>query len=269
MPEDLLDARAGGKQPSKHVSFDGDDEDFEGASTPDSAQERSSLSVKRPSLTDEDDDADVEDNDQDMASDLARSVSAVESVYQEMDSHSGNADAVVEATVITHDFLEPVEVNEDLAEQATDVEVAPLVENETENRAESNDFEQSQVHAQVQAQDQSHDSQHSSAFEATSAPEYPEVPIAAEVDPVTGIYRLKTKAEQEEADREELRQQNHGHNDNGDESDRQSDSEQTQAQNQNDASGDFSQLRIPITSSGYASDNVSTDERTEYGDDQQ
>lgn len=284
MPEDLLDARAAGKQPTKHVSFEGEDDEFDGASTPDSDQERSSLSVKRPSLTDEDDDENGDgdsegndENDQDMASDLARSVSAVESVYQEMDSHSGNADAVVEATVITHDFLEPVEVNDSLAE-ATDVEAAPLAEttsehssqNSYESNSESSENSGTSAYAGFAYNEQSASDGSDESSEA-AAEEEPEMPIAAEVDPVTGVYRLKTRAEQEEADREEYRQ-SHGHS--GEHQHQNGEQSHEAPAGESQGGDDFGQLRIPITSSGYASENAddsarSESGRTEYGDDQQ
>ncbi len=266
MPEDLLDARAAGKSLGKRGSFDGDSEDYAGHG--EDEHETPSLSVKRPSLTDEDDDFSDEGNDdgsdQDMAADLARSVSAVESVYQEMDSHSGahiEIDKVVEATIITNDFLEPVELDES---NLDDGQVALEVEAISESASVSDEHQPNDDHPGHSAVE-----------------EIPETPIAAEVDPVTGIYRLKTKAEQEEADRQQhvLDQQNHEHDNSESHSDsngtRHNSAEQPNFNSEDEAAhsgGEFSQLRIPIASTASVSDSPSGDDEgdrpsTEYGGD--
>jgi Rne/Rng family ribonuclease len=300
MPEDLLDARASGKAPSKRVNFDGDDyeghEGHEGHSGQgEDEHETGSLSVKRPSLSDDDDD-DFGDDDQDMAADLARSVSAVESVYQEMDSHSGahiEIDKVVEATIITNDFLEPVELREsegvelgqDLAQDAAlDVEaIAEAAEPET-NYAEANYAETNYAETNYEGFGEAAEHRHDAGSNGYAEPaaqsvveEIPETPIAAEVDPVTGIYRLKTKAEQEEADRQQTSNEQAN-----DSSDLATDShgswlnstEPALFSSEDEAApvGDFSQLRIPIASTASVSDSPSGDEEgdrssTEYGGD--
>ncbi len=292
MPEDLLDARASGKAPSKRVNFDGDDyEGHEGHSGQgEDEHETGSLSVKRPSLSDDDDD-DFGDDDQDMAADLARSVSAVESVYQEMDSHSGahiEIDKVVEATIITNDFLEPVELREsegvelgqDLAQDAAlDVEAIAEAAEPENNYAETN-YAETNYEGFGEAAEHRHDAGsngHAEPAAQSVVEEIPETPIAAEVDPVTGIYRLKTKAEQEEADRQQTSNEQAN-----DSSDLATDShgswlnstEPALFSSEDEAApvGDFSQLRIPIASTASVSDSPSGDEEgdrssTEYGGD--
>jgi hypothetical protein len=220
-----------------------------------------------------------------MAADLARSVSAVESVYQEMDSHSGahiEIDKVVEATIITNDFLEPVELGEN---ENAEVGEAAEVAVEVEAIAESSEplYESFGDTAQHAAEHQ-HDS--ASNGHEQSAPsvveEIPETPIAAEVDPVTGIYRLKTKAEQEEADRQQTAAEA-ASDSASDSSDLATDSNRSWLNSNEPAlfssedestsnGGDFSQLRIPIASTASVSDSPSGDEEgdrssTEYGGD--
>lgn len=300
MPEDLLDARASGKAPSKRVNFDGDDyeghEGHEGHSGQgEDEHETGSLSVKRPSLTDDDDD-DFGDDDQDMAADLARSVSAVESVYQEMDSHSGahiEIDKVVEATIITNDFLEPVELGE--SAEAGEVEHAQFRHDEAEAAieveaiAETSEYqpvfegssagsgEHHSEHSEFEHHHDAGSNGHAETAAQSVVEEIPETPIAAEVDPVTGIYRLKTKAEQEEADRQQTSNEQAN-----DSSDLATDShgswlnstEPALFSSEDEAApvGDFSQLRIPIASTASVSDSPSGDEEgdrssTEYGGD--
>ncbi|MBP9094295.1 Rne/Rng family ribonuclease [bacterium] len=297
MPEDLLDARASGKAPSKRVNFDGDDyEGHEGHSESgrgEDEHETGLLNVKRPSLSDDDDD--FADDDQDMAADLARSVSAVESVYQEMDSHSGahiEIDQVVEATIITNDFLEPVELDGsegvELA-QADTLDVVDAEASEPELLYESSGVDPNVglsddlpagEHSSEYSGEHHHDSGsngHSEQIAHNVVEEIPETPIAAEVDPVTGIYRLKTKAEQEEADRQQTSNEQAN-----DSSDLATDShgswlnstEPALFSSEDEAApvGDFSQLRIPIASTASVSDSPSGDEEgdrspTEYGGD--
>lgn len=292
MPEDLLDARASGKVPGKRVNFDGDDyeghdghEGQSGAGNGDDEHETGSLTVKRPSLTDEDDD-EFGDDEQDMAADLARSVSAVESVYQEMDSHSGahlEIDKVVEATIITNDFLEPVELDEnaEVAEVAEfAVEVEAIAESSEPLYEGFGDTAQHAVEHQHDSASNGHEQSAPSVVE-----EIPETPIAAEVDPVTGIYRLKTKAEQEEADRQQTAAE--AASDSASESsDLATDSnrswlnsnepalfsseDEASSVSASNGGSDFSQLRIPIASTASVSDSPSGDEEgdrssTEYG----
>ncbi|MDP3508269.1 MAG: Rne/Rng family ribonuclease [Candidatus Melainabacteria bacterium] len=300
MPEDLLDARASGKVPGKRVNFDGDDyeghEGQSGSGNGDDEHDTGSLIVKRPHLTDEDDD-EFADDEQDMAADLARSVSAVESVYQEMDSHSGahiEIDKVVEATIITNDFLEPVELGESAeaeegehaqfrhnqAEAAVEVEaIAETSEHQTAYEGSgSGSGEHHSEHSEFEHQHDAASNGHNEEAAVSVAEEIPETPIAAEVDPVTGIYRLKTKAEQEEADRQQT-----AHEQANDSSDLASDShgswlnstEPALFSSEDEAApvGDFSQLRIPIASTASVSDSPSGEEEgdrssTEYsGDD--
>lgn len=155
MPEDLLDARAQGKQPAKQVSFDDDDEDDDGdtaggAGAQDShgtIEIRSDVFQPKKALYEERIVETEEESTTDLASDLAKSVSAVESVYQELDLFSAEETEFASATA------------------------APEVESEV-------------------------------VSEAAAAPITYEVesPYEAEVDPVTGIYRLKTKTAEDEAE---------------------------------------------------------------------
>ncbi len=266
MPEDLLDPRTA----FKSKRFEEPDEDDE---VHQAQEERANVST-RNSLTDSDDDDDDSDDDQDMASDLARSVSAVESVYQEMDSHSeANAGSDSDAhsddkPTTTHDFLEPVRLAGaelgHILETAVDfgVDVAKALINPNSAYAPSTE------------------SEHQQPEQAASAPsvEEPETPIAAEVDPVTGIYRLKTKAEQEAIDRAEDERANalrassdsdapwhqepalFGADDN-------QGTPESNSNNDSESGNEFSQLRIPITSNAYGSDAGSSEEgeNTEYG----
>ncbi|MDX1986297.1 MAG: ribonuclease E/G, partial [Candidatus Obscuribacter sp.] len=150
MPEDLLDARAQGKQPAKQVSFDDDDEDDDGdtaggAGAQDShgtIEIRSDVFQPKKALYEERIVETEEESTTDLASDLAKSVSAVESVYQELDLFSAEETEFASATA------EP-EVEKAAA--------APIT------------------------------------YEVES-------PYEAEVDPVTGIYRLKTKTAEDEAE---------------------------------------------------------------------
>jgi Rne/Rng family ribonuclease len=293
MPEDLLDARASGKAPGKRVNFDGDD--YEGheshAGHGEDEHETGSLIVKRPRLTDDDDD-EFADDEQDMAADLARSVSAVESVYQEMDSHSGahiEIDKVVEATIITNDFLEPVELGESAEAEAGEqaqfrhneaeaaVEVEAIAEEAEHQPVYEGSGDHHSEHSEFEHQHDAASNGHSEEAAVSVAEEIPETPIAAEVDPVTGIYRLKTKAEQEEADRQQT-----AHEQANDSSDLATDSNRSwlnsnepalfSSEDEAASVGDFSQLRIPIASTASVSDSPSGDEEgdrssTEYGGD--
>ncbi|CAF0800060.1 unnamed protein product [Rotaria sordida] len=280
MPEDLLDARAAGKAPGKRVNFDGDSDDFAGQA--DDEHETPSLNVKAPSLSDDDDDFNDEGSDQDMAADLARSVSAVESVYQEMDSHSGahiEVDQVVEATIITNDFLEPVELHESGSESGEAFEVETIGDGGDAGYSQdshSDDHHANSAFAHEHHEGSNGHSEHSDHSDNAAVEEVPETPIAAEVDPVTGIYRLKTRAEQEEADR-----QAHGHAHENSDANSESngawhDGGEQPAFNSDDeaahSGGDFGQLRIPIASAASVSDSPSGDEEgdrpsTEYGGD--
>jgi Rne/Rng family ribonuclease len=195
MPEDLLDSRVAGKLPSKHANFDGEDGDGEdGEAGVDKAEDAEvTLDLKSDSfghkplfsegLTED------EDFIQEMTSNLERSVSAVESVFQEMDSqlsdleahapghthdldhthdhgHSHDHDHHQEQATITHDHLEPVVAHGD----------GQSVENGL-SEGRDDDFESAQEET----------------YEPVSS-------ISAEVDPVTGIYRLKAKNESEESE---------------------------------------------------------------------
>lgn len=138
----------------------------------------------------------TEDEDfiQEMTSNLERSVSAVESVFQEMDSqladleapehghthehdhqhdhgHSHDHDHHEEQATITHDHLEPVVAHGDV--QSVDNGVIAGQDHDQDNM----------------------DSAQEEAYEPVSS-------ISAEVDPVTGIYRLKAKNESDESDEE-------------------------------------------------------------------
>ncbi|HNA73473.1 MAG TPA: hypothetical protein PKW73_09045, partial [Candidatus Obscuribacter sp.] len=147
--------RAQGKQPAKQVSFDDDDEDEDGdtaggAGAQDShatIEIRSDVFQPKKALYEERIVETEEESTTDLASDLAKSVSAVESVYQELDLFSAEETEFASATV----------------EAAADSEVVS---------------------------------------EAAAAPITYEVesPYEAEVDPVTGIYRLKTKTAEDEAE---------------------------------------------------------------------
>lgn len=203
MPEDLLDSRVAGKLPSKHVNFDGEDGDADSeagsGSRLDMAEDaevtldlKSESFGQKPLFTE----GLTEDEDfiQEMTSNLERSVSAVESVFQEMDSqladleapehghthehdhqhdhgHSHDHDHHEEQATITHDHLEPVVAHGDV--QSVDNGVIAGQDHDQDNM----------------------DSAQEEAYEPVSS-------ISAEVDPVTGIYRLKAKNESDESDEE-------------------------------------------------------------------
>jgi hypothetical protein len=193
MPEDLLDSRVAGKLPSKHTNFEGEDGEAEdGEAGIDKGEDAEvTLDLKSDSfghkplfsegLTED------EDFIQEMTSNLERSVSAVESVFQEMDSqlsdleahepghtheldhthdhgHSHDHDHQQEQATITHDHLEPVVAHGD-------------------GRSVDNGLSEGRDDDMESAQEET--------YEPVSS-------ISAEVDPVTGIYRLKAKNESEE-----------------------------------------------------------------------
>lgn len=198
MPEDLLDSRVAGKVPPKHVNF-GNDDDSEGEGQEGGDEAEVNLDLKsetfshKPLFTE----GLTEDDDlvHDMAASLERSVSAVESVFQEMDGdepvlgvagqgadhHDGHHqhadnhhyghefDAQENSAVITHDHLEPVSTDSMILQDSSE-----SAEHETRAQLEA-----------VQEE----------LYEPVST-------ISAEVDPVTGIYRLKAKSENEEAELE-------------------------------------------------------------------
>lgn len=150
MPEDLLDARAQGKPAMKQVNFD-DDEDTTGGGEVEVEMKTENFQPKSALFEDTVVEFEEEPT-QDMASDLAQSVSAVESVYQELDMSLNSLPPVEELTI------------EDLVDEAN----AP-------------EMEETPAHV------------------GTPAAEHEiESPYAAEVDPVTGIYRIKPKAQEEE-----------------------------------------------------------------------
>lgn len=147
MPEDLLDSRAQGKQPVKQVSFD-DEEDEDNSSAHSSADShdgedleiniKADLFQPKKALYEEAVEFE-EDNTRDLASDLAKSVSAVESVYQELDlGESELPDA------------------EEISNSEVELDAPAPITYEVEN------------------------------------------PYAAEVDPVTGVYRLNLKPKSQE-----------------------------------------------------------------------
>jgi len=277
MPEDLLDPRSQGK--GKHINFDDHDDDID--AVPAHEDDRAHTPI-RNSLTDSDDDDDSDDE-QDMASDLARSVSAVESVYQEMDSHSGAqsdsnsetySESGGEAPTTTHDFLEPVKLVgseighmfESAVDFGKDIAASLLNPNYSSPSEGSHDRHETQEHHHGDV--------------ALSAPvEEPEPPIAAEVDPVTGVYRLKTKAEQEAIDRAEDERANSLREASASDApwhqepalfgadDNQGNSE-SNSNNDSESNNEFGQLRIPITSNAYGSDSGSiSEEGDDHGND--
>ncbi|MBK7836983.1 MAG: Rne/Rng family ribonuclease [Candidatus Obscuribacter sp.] len=150
MPEDLLDARAQGKPAMKQVNFDDEDDTNGGGEL---EVEIKTENFQPKSALFEDTVVEYEEEPtQDMASDLAQSVSAVESVYQELDMSLGSMPPVEELTI--EDLVD--EANAPEMEEAPAPVGTPFVEHEIES------------------------------------------PYAAEVDPVTGIYRIKPKAQEEE-----------------------------------------------------------------------
>jgi ribonuclease E len=157
MPEDLLDNRASGKGLSKKMSFDEEHDDSDesynnnqGHDDRGAAQEASMKGQQEEGFFSESFSEEEEANfSLDLASDLAIHVSAVESVFQELDAHARQEEPAQE--VAAH-----VE------------EEAPLL---FENPVEV----------------------------TTVAPE----PLGAEIDPVTGIYRLKARANSVEGDSEQ------------------------------------------------------------------
>lgn len=157
MPEDLLDSRAQGKQPVKQVNFD-DEEDDENSSdssdhgTSHGGGEDLEINIKadvfqpKKALYEEEVVEFEEDNTRDLASDLAKSVSAVESVYQELDLGDSELPDAEEITI----------ENDSHAGSEVEIEAPAPITYEIET------------------------------------------PYAAEVDPVTGVYRLNLKPKSQE-----------------------------------------------------------------------
>ncbi|MBS1989501.1 MAG: Rne/Rng family ribonuclease [Cyanobacteria bacterium SZAS LIN-3] len=199
MPEDMLDSRVAGKPPLKHNRFDdgdeegGDDEEviIDVKATPVGGQKN--LFVE--GLSDEDDGEYTED----LAMDLARSVSAVESVYQEMDMHDSNREANHEHGYEHQegDQTETIHVIEvDYPGVYADVPVVTDgMDHDGEHEGHSHEAEGAEEevqHIDVEVPSESDgDDDHEPEVEVESA-------IAAEIDPVTGIYRLKPKASSED-----------------------------------------------------------------------
>ena len=164
MPEDMLDQRASGQAINKKIQFD-DEHDEEGGEQEFGQVEQSkNADFSTPNFSEEE-----EGNfGQDLASDLAAHVSAVESVFQEMDAHaqsnSGQETEQLSLDLQSHDHLESADHDQG-GDTADNLE--PIVLTETA-------LDQSQNQEQDQDQDQ------------------------AQVDPVTGVYRLKPKSQENE-----------------------------------------------------------------------
>ena len=193
MPEDLLDARVSGKSPSKHNRYvdNDDDDDLEGADT---SNEANIVDVQVKTSSGDDEDGDFTE---DLAMDLARSVSAVESVYQELDSHDAARDQNQNDQGGNEDRYEHQEGDHTETIHVIEVDYPGVHSADAvvfDGTAEHPSHDQQVVDYQVDSDDNASDDDQAEvdveSHEANST--------AAEIDPVTGIYRLKPKANSEE-----------------------------------------------------------------------
>lgn len=200
MPEDLLDSRAAGKPPIKHSHYDDHegDEDIEGEETVVEVR-AANVGGKKNLFVDGLSDEDEGEYTDDLAMDLARSVSAVESVYQELDSHDAQRDM--------HQGQGPGDEYEHQEGDETEVihviDVAyPGVHSDTpivtgHMGGDEDDDDEEHEHRHDYSEEHEHRREVAVAIPAPQPDddeEEEESEPAAEYDPVTGIYRLKPKA---------------------------------------------------------------------------
>jgi Rne/Rng family ribonuclease len=276
MPEDLLDSRAAGKAPSKlsrYDDHDGDDEDESAADSSSTAvaeshdrhqggqkhggQKHSSQSIYAEVAADDEDGEFTED----LAMDLARSVSAVESVYQELDLHDASR-GVTSVDVISYEHQEGdhtevihvIEVDYPGVHSADAVVTdrmhsaiehgADHVDNHDNGHDEGQDqseHEPQMIDYEVAAAEHSNlDEGHGDQGEHGQAAEEVDSAPAAEFDPVTGIYRLKPKATSEEDGASETK----ANNTNAENLDL-TESSYSEEHSSEASGGEFSQLLIP------------------------
>jgi Rne/Rng family ribonuclease len=192
MPEDLLDSRAAGKPPTKHSHYDdhdGDDEeDVEAVVDVKATSPAGKKNLFVEGLSDEDDGEFTED----LAMDLARSVSAVESVYQELDSHDAARDMNHQSD---HDHASEYEHQEgDETEVIHVIDVAypgvhssdAIVTDGQSHEDHMHDYQEPEEAMEIAVEIAPQDDDEI------------ESPVAAEIDPVTGIYRLKPRPTSED-----------------------------------------------------------------------
>jgi len=239
MPEDLLDSRVAGKAPLKHNRFDeGDDEegdDSEGVIDLKATNVGGQKNLFVEGISDDDEGEFTED----LAMDLARSVSAVESVYEEMDLHDSTREGQSDQQGEQHHGYEHQEGDETETIHVIEVDYPGVYSADpvVTDRGHDSEHDADEVHhidVEVSSENDDDDNEqdgsdhgHQSHGHESHEHEVESVP-AAEIDPVTGIYRLKPKASSE---------------DNGNYEDRAED-QADEHQNQHRAD-EFSQMLIP------------------------
>jgi Rne/Rng family ribonuclease len=282
MPEDLLDSRVAGKAPLKRSRYDdaeGDDED-------DASEEGGKVVIdlkatnvggKKNLFVEDLSDEDESEFSEDLAMDLARSVSAVESVYQELDSHDAARDQDQdhgqhqnqgehqdhgEHHVQGEYHQEGYERHEgDHTETIHVIDVAypgvhssdAIVTDGMESGGQSHGYSEAEEPVAIVV-----------AIAAEEEDEA-ESPIAAEIDPVTGIYRLKPKASSEDNGDSEGRadEQAGGHYDSS-ESSYSEDGDHQSHEGQHNGK-DVSQLLVPSLVSDGSSGSAGSEEHHEGG----
>ncbi|MBN9394046.1 MAG: Rne/Rng family ribonuclease [Candidatus Melainabacteria bacterium] len=156
MPEDLLDQRASGQTINKKIQFD-DEHEEEGADQDFNQDEQ----AQEPAFSAQHFSEEEESNfGQDLASDLAAHVSAVESVFQEMDAHAQSSNDQVAAQLSLD--LKPFDLHTGDQGGDTADNLEPIETDVVENQEPAEDKP------------------------------------GAEVDPVTGVYRLKPRVPENE-----------------------------------------------------------------------
>jgi len=209
MPEDLLDSRAQGKPPLKHSRYDdheGDD-DEEGADAGEAIIDVKAKTVggKKNLFVEGLSDDDESEFTEDLAMDLARSVSAVESVYQELDSHDAARDQGQD-----HDHDHEHDHGDEHGHQHGHQHGYEQQEGDETETIHVIDVAYPGVHSSdAIVTDGMGTSEQMRDYPGPDEPieiavgiaaEMPgdeddefESPVAAEIDPVTGIYRLKPR----------------------------------------------------------------------------
>jgi Rne/Rng family ribonuclease len=193
MPDDLLqgNVKAGSEPFKKYAGNDDEDDEHE-----DSAEvvataypsKRENFAPSKSFFTDSHDISDDEDSE--LESSLSKSISEVAEVFQDMGNRNSiNASAQVESRV------QHVEAEEAEIEDVDVVSYHPSHEAEAPVEAHSHDHDRSHGHDESADDDDDDDDDDEAAVHEPTPPT-PEVesPYETELDPVTGVYRLKIKA---------------------------------------------------------------------------
>jgi Rne/Rng family ribonuclease len=254
VPEDMLDSRAAGKAPHKHNRFDEhDDDENEGEDNDIVDVHARSVDAKKH---DSEDDGEYTE---DLAMDLARSVSAVESVYQELDSHEasrgsnnfehqeGDETETIHVIEVDYPGVHAADAivtdgEQEYSEHKNDEHMTDFAF--SQDATAGNDEQNHEEHGHQSRDDESgtQSEPEDSQFDAPSA----------EIDPVTGIYRLKPKASSEDNGNFEETAGNQA----ADYDLTESSYEGDDASRGDNSGGQFNQLRIPtlVSESGHSSD---------------